>query len=185
MCRYRKNGIFLDISEGIKSVKMNTFAKYLTWAYWFCSSACGLVYCVLSCGFLSDNFVSCETSCEDKLRTLIYAINCGSIVTIFLVLCHIVVSTTFMYTKKRYVEALCLATSYTLSTCMIMYATIFKASIPYIYEWSFDQNNLTTKAIYIIGYILTGVYGGWVSVIILTRESNVDKETQDTIENRV
>lgn len=157
---------------------MNVVTKVLAWAYWLCSVIAGIVYCVLTCSFLYDNFKCHESSgCEYELRNLNYAINGGSILLMFLIWYHIIVTTTYLYTRNRYAEAMSIATSYTMSVCTIMYTIILRGTLHYIHAWSSDQNDLKLKAIRILGYILTGIYGFWVTVVIVTRnpmERSVD-----------
>lgn len=162
---------------------MNTLARYLAWTFWFCTQTTGIVYCVVAIDFLSQNF-NCK-DCEDAVATFNNGVSAGIIGTLLLVFIHTIFTGAFMITKKRYIEAICVGSSFTLSICMLMYSIFLHASTPLLIEWATRKNELSLKATYIVGYVLSGLYGFWIIVVILARKGSqiITNNTAPVIDN--
>lgn len=151
---------------------MNTLARFLAWTFWFCTTTTACVYCAVACTFVSQNFHCYHrtASCKDHFKTFNNGLNAGSILTMILVCLYILVSGAFMLGKRRYVEALCVGSSYNLAVCMLLYSIFLHTADPTIISWSSKKKELSFKATYIIGYVLSGVYSLWFFVVLLARK---------------
>jgi hypothetical protein len=151
---------------------MNTLARFLAWTLWFCTTTLACIYCALVCTFVSLNFHCYRSSafCKDHVKSFNNGLNAGSILTMILVCLYIVVSGAFMLSKRRYVEALSVGSSYNLAVCMLLYSIFLHTADPTVISWTSKKKELSFKATYIIGYVLSGVYSLWFFVILLARK---------------
>lgn len=155
-----------------KTITMNTFARFLAWSFWFVTTTLAGVYCAVACTFVSLNFhcYGSSASCKDHVKTFNNGLNAGSILTMILVCLYIVISGTFMVNKRRYVEALSVGSSYNLAVCMLLYSIFLHTADPTVFSWGSKKKELSYKATYIIGYVLSGVYGLWFFVVLVSRK---------------
>lgn len=149
---------------------MNTLARYLAWTFWYCTFATSNVYFVVAIDFLSQNF-NCK-DCEDVVATFNDGLSAVIIGTLLLVFIQILITGTFMIIKKRYVEAMCIGSSFTLSLCMLMFSILLHASTPLLNEKGTHKKQQSIKATYIVGYVLSGLYGFWMIVVLLARKGS-------------
>lgn len=151
---------------------MNTLARFLAWTFWFCTTTIACVYCAVSSTFLSQNFhcYYSTASCEQSVKTFNNGLNAGSILTMILVCVYIVISGAFLVCKRQYVEALSIGSSYNLAVCMLLYSIFLHTADPSVISWSSKKKELSFKATYTIGYVLSGVYGLWFFVVLLARK---------------
>jgi len=153
---------------------MNTFARFLAWCFWTCTTTVACVYCAVACTFLSTNFhcYRANARCLASVKTFNNGLNAGSILTMTLVCLYVVVSGAFMISKRRYVEALSIGSSYNLAVCMLLYAIFLHTADPTVIQWSSKKKELSFKATYVIGYVLSGVYALWFLVILVARKKS-------------
>lgn len=55
---------------------------------------------------------------------------------------------------------------------MLLYSIFLHTADPNVISWSSKKKELSYKATYIIGYVLSGVYSLWFFVVLLARKSN-------------
>lgn len=155
-----------------KTFTMNTLARFIAWSFWFCTTTLACIYCVVACTFVSLNFhcYRSTSSCKDQVKTFNNGLNAVSILTMILVCLYIIILGAFMLSKRRYLEALSVGSSYNLAVCMLLYSVFLHTADPTVISWGSKKKELSYKATYIIGYILSGIYCLWFFVILLARK---------------
>lgn len=157
---------------------MNTLARFIAWSFWFCTTTIACLYCASASTFVSLNFhcYRSTSSCKDQVKTFNNGLNAGSILTMILVCLYTVISGTFMLSRRRYVEAVSVGSSYNLAVCMLLYSIFLHTADPTIVTWSSKKKELTFKATYIIGYVLSGIYGLWFFIVLVSRKKSNNNE---------
>lgn len=144
-------------------------------ALWIITTALGIAYIAMASSFVSVN-LSCvwnSKRCTQHVKTFNDGLNAGCILTIVLIALFAVISLAFIVTKKKYLEAMCLASSYNLAVTMLLYSISLHTAYPLIIQWKNNKTKNQYVSTYQIGYVLAGLYGLWiVCVLVIRAKSN-------------
>ena len=152
---------------------MNTIARFIVWSFWFVTTVIGSIYCGVCAKFLTSNF-SCykrSSRCLKHVETFNNGLNAGSILTMILVCLYMIVSLGFILSKRRYIEAMSLGSSYNLSVCMLLFSIYMHTAETTRILWSNNNKKIAYKATYVLGYVLSGFYALWFVLILIYRKT--------------